>query len=149
MKLLRKRIESDIEIYFHMPEEDAFAESPLYYKFQRQVVLFENCLFNLMMNLFLREETIANHTLEDSIKILRDYLGGFLFLCNSFSGTVCLKKTPTERLSVRQIKTGLFQGKFTHKEVQKVLKVKEAEVKVLKSVVKQNAKGDDKHGSKD
>ncbi len=141
LKLLRKRIESDMENYFYIPEDDIFAESLLYYKFQKQVVLFESCLFNLMMNLFLREESIANHTIEDSKKILKDYLDGFLFMCNSFTGTVCLKKTPIERLSAKQIKIGLAQGKFAHREVEKVLRNKEGEAKALKSLLKQPKKG--------
>lgn len=148
LKLLRKRIEFDIENYFYKPEEGVSIESSLFYKFQRQVVLFNDCLLDLLMYLFGREKLIASHTIEDSKNILRDYLDGFLFMCNSFVGTICLKKTPIERLSAKQIKTGLSQGKFAHREIEKVLRVKEVEVKAVKSILKQVSKGSE-HGKND
>ena len=141
LKQMRSRIEYDIETYFYIPEISLVDHEPICHEFEKQVILFDTCLDSILFNIAFLEESRKSYTKEDSIKILRDYLNGFLFFCKGSLNEIGLKKTPIERLSARQIKTGLSQGKFTHKEVQKVLKAKEADVKAIEFVVKQNAKG--------
>ncbi len=149
LKQMRSRIEHDIETYFYIPEISLVDQDPVCHEFEKQVILFDDCLDSILFNIAFLEEARKGHTTTDSIKILRDYLNGFLFLCKGSLNEIGLKKASIDRLSVKQIKTGLSLGKFTNKEIEKVLRVKECEVKVLKSVVKQNAKGGNKHGGKD
>lgn len=59
-----------------------------------------------------------------------------------------LKDKTIDDLTPEQIETGLKENIFTKEDVSKRIEKLEAEVKALKSVVKQNAKGG-KHGSKD
>lgn len=140
LKQMRNRIEYDIETYFYIPEISLIDQEQICHEFEKQVTLFDKCLDIICFNIAFLEEARKGHTKEDSIKILRDYLNGFLFLCKGSLNEIGLKKTPIEKLSVEQIKTGLTQGKFAHREVEKVLRNKEAEVKALKLVVKQHAK---------
>lgn len=149
LRQLRSRIVYDIETYFYIPEFSLVDQEPVCHEFEKQVILFDKCLDSICFNIAFLEEARKKHTKEDSIKILRDYLDGFLFLCKGSLNEIGLKKTPIERLSAEQIKIGLSQMKFTQREIEKVLEIKEAEVKALKTVVKQNAKGVRKHGSKD
>lgn len=149
LKQMRSRIEHDIETYFYIPEFSLVDQEPVCHEFEKQVIIFDKCLDSICFNIAFLEEAKKGHTKEDSIKILRDYLDGFLFLCKGSLNEIGLKKTPIERLSAEQIKIGLSQGKFTQREIEKVLEIKDAEVKALKTVVKQNAKGVSKHGSKD
>lgn len=60
-----------------------------------------------------------------------------------------LKDQTIDELTPEQIELGLKEKIFTIKEVSKRIKQLEAEVKALELVVKQNAKGGNKHGSKD
>lgn len=142
LKLFRKRIESDIENFFYAPEEGLFVESPIFYKFRKQVTLFNCCLDSFRHDLFVCEDTIVGHGKEDSLKLITDYLSGFRFLCYGFTGEICMKRTPIDRLSAEQIKTGLSEGKLTQREVKEILKAKKAEVAGLKSLVIQSLKGD-------
>ncbi|TVL97896.1 MAG: hypothetical protein CV087_21925 [Candidatus Brocadia sp. WS118] len=141
LKQMRSRIEYDIENYFNIPEISLVDNEPICHEFEKQVTLFDACLDSILFNIAFLEEARKGHAKDDSIKIIRNYLDGFLFLCKGSLNEIGLKKTPIERLSAEQIKTGLSQGIFTQREIGKVLKIKEAEVKTLKSVVKQNAKG--------
>ncbi len=143
LKRLRSRIESDIENYFYVPEISPIIEELISYEFEKQVILFDDYLGRSRdcFILGLPEEEVESHTEEDNLKIARDYLNGFLFLCKGLRNEIGLKKTPLERLSAEQIKAGLSQGKFTQKEVERVLRNKEAEVKALKTIAKQHAKG--------
>lgn len=150
LKLLKERIEFDIENFFYIPEPVIVSiESSLFYKFQKQSALLKDCLYAIAFYLLGCETLVANHTMEDNKKILRDYIDGFLFLCNDFSGNACLKKTPIERLSAKQIKSGLSQGRFIKKEFERVLKAKEVEVKTFKAILKQMSKGGGKRGNHD
>lgn len=137
LRQLRKRIEHDIETYFYLPEGFAFLFEPIYYEFEKQVTLFDTCLNSFHFELFWLEDSVKGHTKEDSIKIIKDYLNGFYFFCKSgFGDNVCLKKTPTDKLSAKQLKIGMSQGRFTEKEVESLIKTKESELKALKSVLK-------------
>ncbi len=60
-----------------------------------------------------------------------------------------LKDKTIDELTPEQIEMGLKENIFTKEEVSKRIEKLEAEVKTLKSVVKQSAKGGNKHGSKD
>lgn len=141
LKQMRSRIEYDIEMYFYVPEISLVNQEPICHEFEKRVTLFDVCLDSILFNIAFLEESKRGHTKEDSMKILRDYLHGFLFLCKGSLNEIGLKKTPLDRLSPEQIKAGLTQGKFVRREVERVIRDRETEIKVLKLAVKQNAKG--------
>lgn len=141
LKLLRSRIEADIENFFYAPEEGLFVEAPIYYEFRKQVTLINSCIGFLRHDLFEREDTVVGHRREDSLRLIRDYIEGFFFLCSNFTGENCIKRTPIDRLSAKQIKTSLSKGKFTQREVALLLRAKEAEVRALKAIVNKSLKG--------
>ncbi len=80
------------------------------------------------------------------------YLHGFCYFAqhpfNKDPYVFILKDKTIDELTPEQIEMGLKEKIFTKEEVSKRIEKLEAEVKALKSVVKQNAKGG-KHGSKD
>lgn len=81
------------------------------------------------------------------------YLRGFCYFArhpfNNDPYIFILKDKTIDELTPEQIETGLKDKIFTTEEVSKRIERLESEVKALKSVVKQNAKGGNKHGSKD
>ncbi len=147
LKRLRARFESDINEYFYIPEGGLLVEAPIFYEFQRQVVLLNCCIDFFNNYLSQHEDTVIDHIRESSLKLIEDYLNGYFFLCEAFTPhgiadnvRMCIKTTPINKLSAQQLKLGLSQGKFNELEVKEVVMAKEAELTAIKAIVNNNRK---------
>lgn len=89
----------------------------------------------------------------DSETFFTLYFHGFCyFTMNAFLDPqpgFFLKDKTIDEATLEQIELGLKEKVFIKEEVSKRIKQLESELKAIKSVVKQNAKGGSKHGSKD
>ncbi len=141
LRRLRQRFEEDIARHFLTPDQGIFLAAPEHFEFQRQVIFFNRCLSDFRYELFAREDTLEGHTREDSIKLIQEYLDGFLFL---FPGednwsmglkSAYLKETPVEHLSPAQLAKGLEQHRFSRTRVEEIAGTKEQELRELRELL--------------
>lgn len=145
LRRLRRKIEADIDRYFYTPEENKTTRSRLYYEFEKHTTFFDMCLSALHNELFFREDAVVGHTRADSVRIIKDYLEGFLFLCWSvfggIEGPILIKNTPIEQFSLAQMKKALLQGRISEADVVKVAKAREEELEGIRTLTQKLIKG--------
>ncbi len=138
---LRTRIEEDIQNYFYAPEGDVFAAAPIIYKFRKQVELVNNCINFIISDQIDREEPWSDEPrhdrIEESVRILNDYINGFLYLSPSIDHNIeiCFQRTPIDQLTPRQIKIGLAEGRFSSREIEKLVRDRESDLSTLKALL--------------
>ncbi len=136
LKELRKKIEADLEKHPNALEKHTFSPSSFRQEFRKRNELFDNIVTFLWRYFLDCEKSLKNHTEETSKKLLREYIAGYWFICVGDSEFYEFAKTPIKDLSPQQIKQGLEEGRFTKKQVEKILKAKASEVEALKKILK-------------
>jgi hypothetical protein len=150
---LRERLEEDVNRYFLTPDRGGmFLAAPEHYEFQHQVVFPGKCLSDLHSELLERENTLQGYTKAETIKLIEEYLDGFVHLFPGDSGwsmglrSAYLKETPIRRLSPRRLRKGLEQGRFSKAQLEDLTRTRQEELWELQELLEDLDDKDDRGG---